>query len=132
MARVFSVATFNVLAPCYKRLDVTSGVSGDLSSTSSVYSEADKKVLGMGVGRRKPRPRESQFCELWKTRCREMCVFLTSAENSFDVIALQEYWFHDEYDAIVKSFFAQDYFFVTLQRTGEKRDGLVTLVSQFS
>mmetsp|Transcript_10868 Transcript_10868/g.33318 ORF Transcript_10868/g.33318 Transcript_10868/m.33318 type:complete len:312 (+) Transcript_10868:47-982(+) len=106
VSAAFSVATFNVLAPCYRRLN-------------------DAKLATVSVGGR--RPRESQFGDLWRDRCDEMCCFLKK-HSRCDVVCLQEFWFADEYRHAVQKRFGDEYELVPLQRTGGKADGLATLV----
>uniref|UniRef100_A0A7S3A7G3 Endonuclease/exonuclease/phosphatase domain-containing protein n=1 Tax=Rhodosorus marinus TaxID=101924 RepID=A0A7S3A7G3_9RHOD len=111
-----SVATFNVLAPCYRRLD-------ELSVKVQVV---EKSGIGPGNFGRRPRPRESQFRDLWSARCSEMCAFVKA--DVFDVVCLQEFWFDEGYVSKFSDCFMKDYELFSAQRTGGKADGLLTML----
>lgn len=110
VAPTLSVATFNVLAPCYRRL-----------SWSAVATEECVRREGR-------RPRESEFVGLWRSRCADMCEFLRR-DDSFDILCLQEFWFEKEYTEKVYKNFESEYQMISLQRTGGKPDGVLTMVS---
>jgi len=101
----FTVASFNLLAPVYKRL--------------SSYN--------METGGRK---RESQYPELWQSRATKTRKFFeeTLFPNT-DIIALQEFWLNVKYLNIFREeFYKHGYEMLMLQRTGTKLDAVVLLV----
>mmetsp|Transcript_582 Transcript_582/g.1535 ORF Transcript_582/g.1535 Transcript_582/m.1535 type:complete len:401 (+) Transcript_582:186-1388(+) len=98
------IGTFNLLAPCYKRLPDTRGPMGR-------------------------RMREAQFEDLWAARADATMRMLSGLETA-DVLCLQEFWFENSYQAIARAALSAKYDFHTLQRTGVKKDGVVTLVNR--
>lgn len=112
------LTTFNLLAPCYKRMHpeaLPSGVVGN----------------GLLAGQAKASTRtsrESEFADLWRQRAVETVNFIKREMSSSDVICLQEFWFDPGYEAIFRSALGADYNFHTLQRTGSKADGVAVLL----
>mmetsp|Transcript_12581 Transcript_12581/g.16360 ORF Transcript_12581/g.16360 Transcript_12581/m.16360 type:complete len:436 (+) Transcript_12581:127-1434(+) len=102
-----SISTFNVLAPCYKRIG--------------------GKALG---GSLKPRPREAQFPELWKDRASKLANFLVTSLEDSDIICLQEYWFEPGFQKIFQRALSRRYHFFGACRTGNKSDGLLMLLDK--
>ena len=82
-----SVATFNVLAPCYKRMPHKVDVKA--------------QVPARGRAARRRVPREMEFPELWKVRQKE-CISLIRACGA-SVVGLQEYWFNETSQAMYKA-----------------------------
>jgi mRNA deadenylase 3'-5' endonuclease subunit Ccr4 len=103
----FSVVSFNMLAPIYKRLN-----GYDLHA--------------------KEQKRESQFLELWTTRAQKTKDFFEKEFfNSSDIIALQEFWMEKQYlDYFAREFYARNYELFCHQRTGSKHDSVVVLVNK--
>jgi endonuclease/exonuclease/phosphatase family metal-dependent hydrolase len=103
----FSVVSFNMLAPIYKRLN-----GYDLHA--------------------KEQKRESQFLELWTTRAQKTKDFFEKEFfNSSDIIALQEFWMEKQYlDYFATEFYARNYELFCHQRTGSKHDSVVVLVNK--
>lgn len=98
----FTLLTFNLLAPCYKRLYTPTG------------SER--------------RDRERHHEPLWTTRLDSLLDLLLSISPRPDVIALQEVWFHPAYLYRLEAALSPYYSFHYAKRPGSKEDGLATLV----
>lgn len=177
-----SVTTFNLLAPCYRKIQVSEGSShaqnerqppertvctaenenftcknGECLSNSPKVSnyrspkcrnENDHALVSCSTWKKwsqfffesiqKYRERldsemlESQVKERWKTRARKLVNFLKEQLET-DVICLQEYWCtQPEWCSIFQDNFSRDYDIYTAKRSGEKADGLVTLVRRNS
>lgn len=142
-----SVLTFNLLAPCYKRL--RGGQEGGVRSPI-------ERALVPGW-----RLREADVREAWRARARDTCAFLCAgaAEPSCsspargeprqpgagrrerravanahcevgmaDVLCLQEYFFRDESVRMFESSLGAHYECVYCRRPGAKEDGLATFV----
>lgn len=100
-----SVLTFNMLAPCYKRM----------------YS-ADKRPIG----------REQRFHDLWTNRLDSILKLLLSIQPTPDVIALQEFWFNPHFQKRFEAAVDKDFHIFYHQRPGAKEDGLATLIHRNS
>eukprot|EP00127_Corallochytrium_limacisporum_P005732 Clim_evm111s210 gene=Clim_evmTU111s210 len=94
------VATFNLLAPCYKRI-----------------TTEDKGVQ-----------REAKYPDLWNARLDRIFEYVEVPQPPLDILMLQEFWFHKDSWARFKDRYGDDYTFHSIQRTGKKEDGLVTMV----
>lgn len=71
--------------------------------------------------------RESQFKDLYMERNRNIIKLLDELDS--DVICLQEFWVDSqELVDLYQSHFSQRYSWSQLERTGQRGDGLVTLV----
>lgn len=92
------VCTFNLLAPCYKRLAPGSG---------SKYK------------------RESQDAALWQERVDATAQFLQQQVlPHVDVLGLQEYWFEQEFEQRFAQAIGPDFEIRTHRRVGDKADGV--------
>ncbi|CAM9169928.1 unnamed protein product [Ectocarpus sp. 4 AP-2014] len=114
----FRLTTFNLLAPCYKRM----------------HSEVSTPVGGVGTGLLANRAkgqrtaRESEFDGVWRERALETVDFICRHMSSSDIICLQEFWLDPAYHAIFQSALEKDYEFYTVKRTGLKSDGVAVLL----
>ncbi|EME27236.1 Uncharacterized calcium-binding protein [Galdieria sulphuraria] len=175
-----SVTTFNVLAPCYRKIDVSESsaqyqnrrqppertvcvaenysckdgecltsspkvtklalTSGDKQSDRSLVSLSTWKKWAQAFfesiqnfqGSTGCKTLESQIKESWKTRARNLVTFLKEQLEA-DVICLQEYWCtQPEWCSIFENYFSSEYEFYTAKRSGDKADGLVTMVRRNS
>lgn len=101
----FNVVTFNLLAPCYKRIIL------DSSGTS--------------------RYRESEILSKWLKRATDTLEYFNKElyEKS-DIIALQEFWLEqDYYSLFLNDFNKFGYELFYLQRTGTKRDSVALVIN---
>ncbi|GJQ11574.1 hypothetical protein GpartN1_g3365.t1 [Galdieria partita] len=172
-----SVTTFNLLAPCYRKIDVTQGSAqysnkrqpperticgaeklnckdGEclaatspkvtkLTSTNDA-NQSDHSLVSLNTWKKWSqffyesiqkckastgcKILESQVKESWKARAQKLVTFLKEQLGT-DVICLQEYWCKQpEWCSIFEDHFLNEYEFYTAKRSGEKADGLVTLV----
>ncbi|CAM9688172.1 unnamed protein product [Chrysoparadoxa australica] len=97
------LTTFNLLAPCYKRLG---GSKGLLSRT----------------------PRESEFDGVWSQRVTGTADFIASYLETSDLICLQEFWCQsEEYQSVMRNRLQAKYDFHLLKRPGKKQDGIAVL-----
>ncbi len=99
------IVSFNMLAPCYRRL--------------SIRNDTGRRI------------RESHALKAWENRASQALAFLEKqvfrTENS--IIALQEFWLEPTYrERFDSTFSAAGYTVHTLQRKGGKADGLALLV----
>lgn len=94
------VATFNLLAPIYKRTPMVS----------------------------KPKARESDNEEAYMARQLQLMQLILDIDA--DVVCLQEFWFHEQLMKVYEHTLGQKYDFYYMRRTGKKGDGLATLVSR--
>lgn len=101
-----SFLTFNMLAPCYKRLH-------------------DKDGCEM-------RERERDRPLMWKSRVRAQLALLLSISPAPDVVALQEIWFDAEYIAMLENALSPHYYIFYGQHPSPKQDGLATLIHRRS
>jgi endonuclease/exonuclease/phosphatase family metal-dependent hydrolase len=103
----FKVASFNLLAPCFKRMDTRDEVTGDLY-------------------------REDFFLDRWTTRQAKLLEFFNRhLVPTTDIIGVQELWLDDRYARPFEKFFAErGYRLESLARTGEKRDAVGLLVKK--
>lgn len=98
----FSLLTFNLLAPCYKRMFGPSG--------------------------QERRDRECDHSALWSERLDSILHFLTTVSPTPHVISLQEFWFHPSFKQRVEDALSPKYHMFYAKRPGTKEDGLATLV----
>jgi hypothetical protein len=106
----FSIVSFNMLAPVYKRLSSMDLVSG--------YHK-----------------RESQYEEIWKARANKLKKFFENEIFTIpaDIIALQEFWLEERYLNIFREqFYAAGYQLYMLQRTGSKADAVIFVIKTSS
>lgn len=101
------ITTFNLLAPCYKRL------TDDFTASP----------LQITWGRR----RESSDYGLWTCRTEALLDFMETLVDS-DLICCQEFWFHPEFVERFEDRFGSRFQLLTVRRTGDKADGAATLV----
>jgi len=102
----FNIATFNLLAPCYKRLN-----------TRDVFS-----------GRRY---REASDIPRWTTRAKDTLEFFKNELYPTSIIALQEFWLEENYrKRFQMEFEAEGYELRTLQRTGKKMDAVALAIKR--
>ncbi len=101
-----SMVSFNLLAPCYKRL-------------------ATRNNQGR-------RMRESQDDALWNERAQKTLKFLQDEiVKDASIIGLQEYWLEESYRDLFEPIFEQSgYDMRVLKRKGEKSDSVVLLVKK--
>lgn len=97
-----SLVTFNLLAPCYKRLFHPSG--------------------------QERRDREQSHPSLWRPRLDALLQLLLTLSPAPDVIALQEVWFHPPFLARLEAALAPHFHLFYARRPCPKQDGLATLV----
>lgn len=106
------IVTFNMLAPCYKRLP-----------TPDLPHQNDIPIL------RRASIRESSKDFVWKDRARRCIDFFDAELVTADIIALQEFWLEEEYASL---FYAamrcKGYQCQTLQRSGSKSDAVAILI----
>lgn len=100
------VLTFNMLAPCYKRM------------YTPVKSDSSE--------------RESNYHHLWKARLEAAITLLTSIKPQPDVIALQELWFNPQYLETFEAALKPYYHIFYAKRPQYKQDGLATLIHRQS
>jgi hypothetical protein len=106
----FSIVSFNMLAPVYKRLSSMDLISG--------YHK-----------------RESQYEEIWKARAQKLKKFFENEIFSIpaDIIALQEFWLEERYLNIFREqFYTAGYQLYMLQRTGSKADAVIFVIKTSS
>lgn len=96
------ITTFNMLAPCYKRLHDPEG--------------------------RELRERECDRPSLWKTRLNQTLSHLLSLSPLPDILLLQELWFDPTFLAQVKDALSPHYHFFLARHPSPKWDGVATLV----
>ena len=108
----FKIVTFNMLAPCYKRL----------------YSPDQEKSKGIDLLRRSSF-RESSKDFIWQARARDSLAFFNAELFEADVIALQEFWLEEEYASLFYKEIERNGFYVhTLKRSDAKSDAVAILV----
>jgi len=95
------ISSFNLLAPCYKRLSKRDEVTGH-------------------------RKRESSDCDTWRKRAANTIDFFDKVlYPSSDIIAFQELWLDNDYLKLIKDNISKsNYSIYMLQRTGEKNDAV--------
>ena len=103
-----SISSWNVLAPCYKRLH--GGAPG-----KALWSRWDV--------------RESESNHLWKTRCLGVLDFVEEHLGS-DVVCLQELYMHPWMVGEVQQRFGRKYDVFIKRQPGEKADGVATLIKK--
>jgi hypothetical protein len=103
----FNIVTFNMLAPCYKR------ISGEIS----------------GTGRRE---RESDKSPMWNQRATDTIAFFEEELlPSSSILALQEFWLNEEYSTMFENCFIQKgYDLRTLKRSGSKMDAVAIAIKK--
>lgn len=103
----FNIVTFNMLAPCYKR------ISGEIS----------------GSGRRE---RESDKSPMWNQRATDTIAFFEEELlPSSSILALQEFWLNEEYSTMFENCFVQKgYELRTLKRSGSKMDAVAIAIKK--
>jgi len=104
---MMNITTFNILAPCYKRIG---------------FKTKD--------GCLNPASRESHFLSLCSERAKKLCDFISADLHRSDVICLQEYWFEPAFQEIFSRTLGSHYIFYGAQRTGQKSDGLALLLKK--
>jgi hypothetical protein len=103
----FNIVTFNLLAPCYKRMPTRNLLSGH-------------------------RDRESDYPDIWRKRQDDTLMILK--ENIFptcSIVAFQEYWLDEMYACHFESVLDMyNYQLIKLQRTGSKMDAVALAVKR--
>ncbi|KAJ5079826.1 hypothetical protein M0811_04139 [Anaeramoeba ignava] len=100
----FRIATFNVLAPAYKR----------------VYKKAfDGNTYKF---------REGLFPELWIPRTKNVIQFIKNSKS--DIICLQECWLNKKSEPVILNEMGTDFIAVKKKRTKHKQDGLMTFIKK--
>lgn len=101
----FNVVTFNMLAPCYKR------ISGDVSSNGRRERESDRTVM-------------------WNQRAADTITFFEEELlPSSSILALQEFWLNEEYASKFSDCLTQEgYDLKTLKRSGSKMDAVAIAI----
>jgi mRNA deadenylase 3'-5' endonuclease subunit Ccr4 len=101
----FTVASFNLLAPCYKRLAPEAGE----------------------LGRRR---REDGDADLWQSRVVKTIEFCRNEiYEGTDIVGFQEYWLDDQYNSLMLEGLKEHGFEVRhLRRTGKKQDAVAIAV----
>lgn len=84
--------------------------------------------MGSSLQRTWRRRRESSDQGLWTSRTEAMLDFMESNLLESDIICCQEFWFHPEFVERFQRRFGSRFGFYTVRRTGDKADGMVTLV----
>ncbi|CAM9175264.1 unnamed protein product [Phaeothamnion confervicola] len=118
---VLRLSTFNLLAPCYKRITVTpTATAGAAMSPISLLSPRAAAVAP-----------ESQFRSLWRRRVSDTVDFISSELADSDILAFQEYWFDSpHYHGIFRESLEPAYNFHALRRSGGKVDGVAVLLKR--
>lgn len=101
-----SIVTFNLLAPCYKRLFNPDGAER--------------------------RDREHQHPSLWNARLDNLLHLLTNLSPVPDIIALQEVWFNPGFRNRLEDALKPTFHVFYAKRPGSKEDGLATFVRRSS
>lgn len=102
----FAMMSFNLLAPCYKRLHIRDQITGR-------------------------RVRESSSFDMWSTRANDTLKFFQEEvfSRKTSIVALQEFWLDTRYSSLFeKKFTEQGYNVKLLQRTGPKVDAVALMV----
>lgn len=101
-----TITSFNMLAPCYKRVSVSTPISGI----------SEKRTIS----------REASFTDQWQERADLKAKFLLEHVFPFSsIVALQEYWMFSEYDSIFQELFKScGYELYTCKRSGGKADAV--------
>jgi endonuclease/exonuclease/phosphatase family metal-dependent hydrolase len=101
----FKVATFNLLAPCFKRMETIDPMTGLMH-------------------------REDIYHQLWTDReAKTLEFFQKHIITNTSVIALQEYWLDQRYARVFEAWLVQNGFKLEqLARTGEQRDAVALAV----
>ncbi|CAN0287188.1 unnamed protein product [Laminaria digitata] len=115
------LTTFNLLAPCYKRMHTVE------PPLAAGIADAGTGLLARRAKTERT-ARESEFAGLWRERAMETVDFIGREMASSDIICLQEFWLDPEYETIFRSALADDYDFHTVKRTGGKSDGVAVLL----
>lgn len=102
-APALTVLTYNVLAPCYRRMP-------------------RRKLRGLGS-----RERESSLDEVWRARQAEVLDLVASATPRPDVVCLQEYWTDPACAALYEAALGGEYDFAVVRRP-RKADAVACLV----
>jgi exonuclease III len=122
------LTTFNLLAPCYKRVD-----EGALRASTPQTIPSDRGLLGaLQEALAGGRQRESDYDPMWRARAKDTLDFVCSSLSQSDIICFQEYWFEESYQALFRDRLEKDYSFHTYQRTGRKADGIAVLLRRGS
>lgn len=103
----FSLVTFNMLAPCYKRISREASITGR-------------------------RERESDKLLMWSQRATDTIAFFEKELlPASSILALQEFWLNEEYSSMFEKFFDEKgYDFRTLKRSGSKTDAVAIAVKK--
>ncbi|KAL6079360.1 hypothetical protein QOT17_000984 [Balamuthia mandrillaris] len=105
-SHALTVISFNVLAPCYYRLQLA-----DRPPRSSFWERVEL---------------ESMHEELFAARCEAVVKVLLGADA--DIVCLQEFWFHPAFSDRFLAAFRDSYAVYPCKRPGSKKDGCLTLV----
>lgn len=103
----FNIVTFNLLAPCYKRLPI--------------INEATHQRI-----------REEEDANMWKTRAREtLAFFQENILSSSSIVALQEFWLETEYSQSFERIFEETgYELKKLRRSSSRNDAVALAIKK--
>ncbi|CAM9309570.1 unnamed protein product, partial [Discosporangium mesarthrocarpum] len=129
----FRLTTFNLLAPCYKRIKPVTNKGGLCPPAGVEAPEAAHGTSGIGsalmaLQAKLPQPRESSFDDLWRERAEDTVAFMQENMSSSDIICLQEFWFDPRYEGLFRRGLEKEYDFHMVRRTGGKSDGVAVLL----
>eukprot|EP00055_Hartaetosiga_balthica_P010810 m.47366 g.47366 ORF g.47366 m.47366 type:complete len:537 (-) comp7326_c0_seq1:22-1632(-) len=113
------IATFNILAPCYKRLPTYDRGSGE-------YTSGTKSTDPLNASKGKLMF-EMDFPQLYKAR-NAAIIRLLDHYQPLDVIALQEYWFNDSIRSMYEPHFEKEYVCHALPRPRGREDGVAVFI----
>lgn len=113
--------TFNIWAPCYKRIPVQ---QNNKSGASSLNRIARKFSLSTSLITQREAVFESLFLE------RNIQIVQLLHHAAADLVCLQEFWFNPKIHNLFENKLDSRFSFHYLKRTGTKQDGLATLVSR--
>ncbi|GAB0488995.1 hypothetical protein MMPV_000210 [Pyropia vietnamensis] len=122
-----TVATFNLLAPCYKRMSpaVVTAAPGTAvgGPGGSAHPYPDRPTASTPWASRPRRPREGDAPHLWRPRLAALIDELASLQPPPDILCLQEWWFASAYADALTAALEGTYVLTTARRPG-KDDGL--------
>ena len=122
------VVSFNMLAPCYKRMRGVTNPSNASSNSTSCRTSGSGSSSVCGVW--KPDLREADIDAVWSQRARETVDFVEKdLLPSASIVALQEYWLHESYASMFQlSLNAHGFEVRFFKRPGDKADSVALAV----
>ena len=116
------IITFNMLAPCYKRLPPTPEVLATVENKNLIEKGKIEMLRRSSI-------REASRDFLWKDRAKKTIDFFHSDLFGADIIALQEFWLEETYSNLFYAEMKKEgYEYYTFQRSGTKMDAVAILV----